>query len=121
VLFIDIGMPKINGYQLARHLRRQSRFADSLLVAITGWADEPHRRLWADAFDHYLNKPVDPPALEKLLRDRGRLVRSRIGGEMNCLEAGPVELLGDVSRRSPASVLVAAGITGRSPAAPALC
>ncbi len=81
VLFIDIGMPKMDGFQLARHLRRQIRFTDALLVAITGWADEAHRRLWEDAFDYYLIKPVEPSALEKLLRDQARLIWSRISGE----------------------------------------
>jgi CheY-like chemotaxis protein len=100
VLFMDIGMPKMDGFRLARHLRCQRRFADTLLVAITGWADQVHRRLWAEAFDHYLIKPVDPPSLECLLLDRSRLVRSRIG--------------------IPASGLVAAGITGRSSTALAL-
>jgi CheY-like chemotaxis protein len=80
VLLIDIGMPKMDGFQLACHLRRQIRYVNTLLVAVTGWADRPHRRLWTAAFDHYLIKPVDPSKLDKLLRDRGRLVRSRIGG-----------------------------------------
>jgi CheY-like chemotaxis protein len=106
VLFIDIGMPKMNGFRLAQHLRRQSRFADCLLVAVTGWADEPHRRLWEEAFDHYLIKPVDPPALEILLRDRCRIVRSRVGGEL---------------WGSPALGLVAASAAGRSPSPLVLC
>jgi CheY-like chemotaxis protein len=81
VMLVDIGMPGVNGFQLAQHFRRQTRFTDTLLVAVTGWADKVHRRLWEEAFDHYLIKPVDPPAVEKLLRDRARLLRSRTGGE----------------------------------------
>jgi CheY-like chemotaxis protein len=77
VVFIDITMPEIDGAQLARHLRAQARCADALLVAVTGWADVSHRRLWESAFDHYLIKPVVPDVLETLLRDRARLVRSR--------------------------------------------
>ena len=76
VLFIDIGMPNMDGFQLARQLRKQPRFGDTLLVAVTGWADEPHRHLWEGAFDHYLIKPVEPSELERLLRDRNRLVRT---------------------------------------------
>jgi DNA-binding response OmpR family regulator len=81
VMLMDIGMAEPNGYQLALHFRGQSRYAETLLVAVTGWADAPHRRLWSAVFDHYLVKPVDPSDLEMLLRDRDRLVRSRTGGE----------------------------------------
>jgi CheY-like chemotaxis protein len=81
VLLLDIAMPKMDGHQLARHLRRQERFANTLLIAVTGWADKAHRQLWESAFDHYLIKPVPPPALETLLWDRARLVRSRSGDD----------------------------------------
>jgi CheY-like chemotaxis protein len=82
VLLLDIVMPKMDGFHLARHLRRQTRFQDTLLVAVTGYADEVHRRLWEGAFDHYLIKPVEPPALEKLLLERDRPARSpvEVGG-----------------------------------------
>jgi CheY-like chemotaxis protein len=74
VLLLDIAMPKVDGCQLARQLRRQPRFKDALFVAITGYADEAHRLLWEEAFDHYLVKPSEPSALEQLLlleQDRG--------------------------------------------------
>ena len=82
VVFTDIGMPTLNGFQLALRLRGLARYADTLLVAVTGWGDAPHRRLWAAAFDHFLVKPVDLPESEKLLRDRDRLARSRTGGDV---------------------------------------
>lgn len=116
VLFIDIAMPKMDGFQLAQHFRRQSRFAHTLLVAITGWADDAHRRLWADAFDYYLIKPVDPSALEQLLRERSRLVRPRIVGE----EADVEDLLCGENRPSPALRRVAACPAGQSTTAPHL-
>jgi len=82
VLLLDVAMPAMDGRHLAQHLRRQPFFEDTLLVAVTGYADEANRRLCEGAFDHYLIKPVEPSALEKLLLDRDRLVRSRaeVGG-----------------------------------------
>jgi CheY-like chemotaxis protein len=103
VLFVDIGMPEMDGFELARQLRRQIRFADTLLVAVTGWADQEHRRLWQEAFDCYLIKPVDPPVLENLLRDRARLGRSRIGGQ----EADYNERLGEALDEKPSRNLAA--------------
>jgi CheY-like chemotaxis protein len=103
VMLVDIGMPRMDGFQLARHLRQQIRFTDTLLIAVTGWADQAHRLLWEDAFDHYLIKPVDPPALEILLLDRVRQVRARTGGE---------------PRRSPALGPVAACVAVQSKVSP---
>jgi CheY-like chemotaxis protein len=67
VLLLDIAMPKMDGCQLARQLRRQTRFKDTLLIAITGYADEAHRLLWEEAFAPYFIKPVEPSILQKLL------------------------------------------------------
>jgi CheY-like chemotaxis protein len=68
VLLLDIAMPKMDGFQLAQRLRRQARFQDTLLIAITGYAEEAHRLLGEEAgFDLYLSKPVEPSTLEILL------------------------------------------------------
>lgn len=67
VLLLDIAMPKVDGCQVARQLRRQAGFKDALFVAITGYVDQAHRLLWEEAFDHYLVKPSEPSALEQLL------------------------------------------------------
>jgi CheY-like chemotaxis protein len=68
VMLIDIAMPEMGGYSVARQLRRQPRYKDILLIAITGWGDEAHRLLGKEAgFDLYLTKPVDPSVLELLL------------------------------------------------------
>ena len=68
VLLLDITMPKMNGYQVARTLRSQRGCEDTVLVAISGWADQPHRLLGeAAGFDHYLIKPIDCSTLEILL------------------------------------------------------
>jgi CheY-like chemotaxis protein len=67
VLLLDIAMPGMDGLGLARQLRGRTSFRDTLLVAITGYADEAHYRLCAGAFDYYLIKPVEPTTLQKLL------------------------------------------------------
>ena len=78
VLLLDIAMPKLDGYHVARQLRRQARFADTLLIAITGWADRASRLLGEEAgFDLYLIEPVEPSTLEVLLGlEQERLARS---------------------------------------------
>jgi PAS domain S-box-containing protein len=65
---LDIGMPKLNGYQAAREIRRRYPERQCLLVAITGWGQDEDRRLSREAgFDHHLVKPVDPLVLSRLL------------------------------------------------------
>src|SRR5262249_48350134 len=68
VALLDIGMPKRNGFEAARHIREQPWGRNVLLVAVTGWGQEEDKRRAAEAgFDYHLTKPVDPAALEKLL------------------------------------------------------
>jgi signal transduction histidine kinase/CheY-like chemotaxis protein len=65
VAFLDIGMPKLNGYRLAEALRAEPALARTLLVALTGWGQEKDRRAAQDAgFDRHLVKPVK---LEQIL------------------------------------------------------
>jgi PAS domain S-box-containing protein len=65
---LDIGMPKLNGYEAARRIREQIHGRDVVLVAVTGWGQEVHRRRSQEAwFDGHLVKPVEPTALERLL------------------------------------------------------
>jgi CheY-like chemotaxis protein len=67
-ILLDIGLPRVDGYCLARQLRRQPGLQGLLLVAVTGYADAEHRALSQEAgFDHYLVKPVDPDELQGLL------------------------------------------------------
>jgi CheY-like chemotaxis protein len=68
VALLDIGMPKTNGYEVARRIRDDPRSSDVLLIAITGWAqdaDKAHSR--AAGFDHHLTKPIEPDKLIQLL------------------------------------------------------
>jgi signal transduction histidine kinase/ActR/RegA family two-component response regulator len=68
VALLDIGMPKLNGYEVARQIRNQPWGRHVLLIALTGWGGADHRRQTAQAgFDHHLTKPVDPAALTRLL------------------------------------------------------
>lgn len=68
VMLIDIGMPRMNGYDLARTIRSQPRGADVMLIALTGWSqDDDSRRSNEAGFDLYLTKPADLNMLDKLL------------------------------------------------------
>jgi PAS domain S-box-containing protein len=70
VVLLDIGLPDMDGYQVARRLRQQPGGADVLLVAVTGYGqEEDRRRAAAVGFDHHLVKPVEPKVLEGLLAD----------------------------------------------------
>jgi PAS domain S-box-containing protein len=69
VLLMDIGLPDVDGYQLARTIRASSWGRDILLIAVTGWGQEADRRRALEAgFDHHLTKPAAAEALDALLR-----------------------------------------------------
>jgi signal transduction histidine kinase/CheY-like chemotaxis protein len=71
--FLDIGLPKRNGYELARGLRESAVTVRSILVAVTGWGQEKDRQLAAQAgFDHHLVKPVQLAQIQEILRQRRR-------------------------------------------------
>jgi PAS domain S-box-containing protein len=68
VILLDVGMPKMNGYEAARHIRQQMWGKRMLLVAVTGWGqEEDKRRAFEAGFDYHLTKPVEASVLEKLL------------------------------------------------------
>ncbi|HEY6066306.1 MAG TPA: PAS domain S-box protein [Thermoanaerobaculia bacterium] len=70
VALLDIGMPLMDGYELARRLRATPETKDVLLVAMTGWGqEEDHRKSREAGFAHHLVKPFEPSALEKLLAE----------------------------------------------------
>jgi CheY-like chemotaxis protein len=67
VILLDVGLPGMDGYELARRLRADG-LAGELLVSVTGYGQEEDRRLAAEAgFDHHLTKPVHPDALLRLV------------------------------------------------------
>jgi CheY-like chemotaxis protein len=67
---LDIGMPQLNGYQVAQALRKETWGAGIILIALTGWGQESDRQQAIEAgFDRHLTKPVDLDALEALLSE----------------------------------------------------
>jgi PAS domain S-box-containing protein len=71
VVLLDIGLPKINGHDVCRHIRAQPWGRDIMLVALTGWGQDNDRRRSHEAgFDGHLVKPVGPDALLALLTSR---------------------------------------------------
>jgi CheY-like chemotaxis protein len=68
VALVDLGLPLVDGYEVARRLRASAWGAEMRLVALTGYSDQETRRHAAAAgFDHFLVKPADPAAIEQAL------------------------------------------------------
>jgi CheY-like chemotaxis protein len=68
LIFLDLCMPGLDGYEVARRLRQQPDCQEFVLVALTGWGQqEDHHRTKEAGFDHHLVKPPEPKALEELL------------------------------------------------------
>jgi PAS domain S-box-containing protein len=68
VVFLDIGMPGMNGYEVAAEIRRDPAFNDVMLVALTGWGGALDRTRSASAgFDEHLTKPATIAAIEQVL------------------------------------------------------
>lgn len=73
VVLCDLGMPGIDGYEVARRLRALPAMRRATLVALTGWGSETDRERSAEAgFDTHLTKPVRLGVLQKALADAGR-------------------------------------------------
>ncbi|CAL8472702.1 response regulator [Caballeronia novacaledonica] len=68
VVVLDIGLPGMSGFDVAREMRKREATRSVLLLALTGWGSEADRQSALDAgFDHHLTKPVDVTDLEALL------------------------------------------------------
>jgi signal transduction histidine kinase len=68
VILLDIGLPKLNGYEVARAIRRQTWGEQLILIAVTGWGqEEDKRRALQAGCNYHLTKPIDPDGLEALL------------------------------------------------------
>jgi PAS domain S-box-containing protein len=78
IVFLDIGMPGMDGYEVARHIRADEANRGLLLVAVTGWSQEEDRRRVREAgFDAHLTKPVGVDDLSRVLE---RPQRPRVSG-----------------------------------------
>jgi CheY-like chemotaxis protein len=70
MVFLDIGMPEMDGYEVARRIRQQAGSQPVVLAALTGWGqEEDRRRSLAAGFDHHLVKPPEPTVIDSLLDD----------------------------------------------------
>jgi CheY-like chemotaxis protein len=73
VMLVDIGLPGMDGYEVACHVRQEPALQHVVLVALTGYGrDEDKQRALAAGFDYHLVKPVDVDALENLVARLGR-------------------------------------------------
>jgi PAS domain S-box-containing protein len=78
VYILDIGLPDLDGYELARRLRARPEGAQATLIALTGYGQPNDRSMGKTAgFDHYLVKPVDIETLAQLLANAARQGRAR--------------------------------------------
>jgi CheY-like chemotaxis protein len=74
VVILDLGMPGMTGYEVARRLRGEPGGRNATLIALTGWGQAADRRRSREAgFDHHLVKPVDFDALQQLLASLPKL------------------------------------------------
>ena len=68
LVLLDLGMPRMDGYEVARRIRRQPEFQHITIIAMTGWGqEEDRRRTKAAGFDHHLIKPANVDALQALM------------------------------------------------------
>jgi CheY-like chemotaxis protein len=69
IVVLDLGLPDLNGFEVARRLRSDESLGPVRLIALTGWGQADDRRRTLEAgFDHHLTKPVDPDQLNRLLQ-----------------------------------------------------
>jgi CheY-like chemotaxis protein len=70
IVLLDIGMPRLDGYEAARRIRSQSWSRDTLLVAVTGWGpSDDDEEATAAGFDRHFTKPLDPAELRRLIAE----------------------------------------------------
>ena len=71
MIVMDLGMPRMDGYEAARRIRRQPGSKEVLMIAVTGWGQSDARQRTLEAgFDHHLTKPVDFDEIRQLATDR---------------------------------------------------
>jgi signal transduction histidine kinase/ActR/RegA family two-component response regulator len=70
LILLDVGMPDMNGTEVAKELRRHQEVAGARIVALTGWGQAEDRQRTADAgFDDHLTKPADPERIQQILEE----------------------------------------------------
>jgi signal transduction histidine kinase/ActR/RegA family two-component response regulator len=80
VILLDIGLPKLNGFDVCQRIRQQPWGQNVIIIALTGWGQDVDRRRSHEAgFDHHVVKPVEHNALVKLLRSEQRGGESAAG------------------------------------------
>lgn len=68
VVLLDLGLPKLNGYEVAQRIRQHDWGASMFLIAITGWGQDEDRRRSEDVgMNLHMVKPVEPAALQRIL------------------------------------------------------
>lgn len=73
VVLLDIGLPKLNGYEVAQRIREHAWGREMFLIAVTGWGQEEDRQRSAEVgLNMHMVKPVEATALEKMLADLAR-------------------------------------------------
>jgi CheY-like chemotaxis protein len=67
-VLLDIGLPRMNGYEVAERIRAEPDYRRTLIVAVSGYGQEEHRlQSQRSGFDYHIVKPIDPPLLTGLL------------------------------------------------------
>ena len=88
VVLLDLALPGMDGYEVARRLREQPATAAAFLVAVTGHGQEHEvRRCWEAGFDRHFLKPVEPQELRDLLAEQA--ARRRCREELGTPAPGP--------------------------------
>jgi PAS domain S-box-containing protein len=82
VILLDIGLPKLNGYEVCRRLRQEPWAKSILIVALTGWGQESDRKKSkAAGFDEHMTKPLDFNVLMRLLAEKRPIQASDVASE----------------------------------------
>ena len=90
VVLLDIGLPGMDGYQVAKRLREQPEFKDVMMCALTGYtpSEADRQRQQETGFDHYFVKPVEDGETARTVRN-GRLTDIVIGPSRRSAEPRP--------------------------------
>jgi CheY-like chemotaxis protein len=67
-VFLDIGMPSMDGYAIAHRIKTDLHLSAIRIIALTAYSDDEHlKRVWEEGFDGYMNKPADPLQIKRIL------------------------------------------------------